>query len=167
MAGLHQHHDRREQRGHDDFEQRGNRETDDAAAVASASPVLDIDSAARRAPGAARIALRLLGIDALQVARSAPDLLPRLAGAGPSAPADLLAADALYLNAAARVRLGVRDGDVVELQSAAGWQRLRVAGSVAAGGAPLAVLDLATMKPTVAGGSSERDVLDFVKKFVK
>jgi putative ABC transport system permease protein len=94
-----------------------------------------------RASDDARVAVRVLGIDALQVARVAPALLPH-----PAAGATLTSAidPALaWLNPAARNRLGLRDGDVVELQSASGWQRWRIGGAVAAGGGPLVVLDIA------------------------
>ncbi|MBL0086479.1 MAG: ABC transporter permease [Ideonella sp.] len=133
--------------------------------VATASPVLELDSQARpvpdvqsertamarrqpldsqtslRQPGDPRVSVRLIGIDALQVARVAPALLPRPAsGASMTTAIDPALA---WLNPAARARLGLLDGDSLELQSAAGWQRLRVGGSVAAGGSPLVVLDLA------------------------
>ncbi len=118
------------------------------------------------APGRAnRSEVRIIGIDALQVARLAPGLMLVL----PSSPAastagtgtgtgtgtdtstssssnpltNLLDPSAAWLNPAARTRLGLREGDAIELQTPHGWQRLRVAGAVAAAGAPLVVLDIA------------------------
>ena len=122
-------------------------------AVALASPVLEIDSFARPAlaasaePAAAtpprRSALRVIGIDALAVATLAPDLLHRPAAGAEASRSGFLDPEVVFLNPAALAALGVAAGDWVELQSAAGWQRLRVAGSVAAAGPPLAVLDIA------------------------
>jgi putative ABC transport system permease protein len=112
--------------------------------VQQASPVLEIDTYARRADGT-RLPLRVLGLDALSVAPLAPDLLPR-AAATAAATEDRLAAldpDLVFLNAAARERLALRDGDTLQVQSGGRWIDLRVAGWVPAGGAPLAVLDLA------------------------
>ncbi|MBC7726279.1 MAG: ABC transporter permease, partial [Microbacteriaceae bacterium] len=130
--------------------------------VALASPVLEIDSLGQRdggnrgsdaersdsaGPHGPRVALRILGVDSLKVAGIAPGLLPR-----PAASATTTAAgrsrffdpDAAYLNAAALAALGLQVGDKVALQAAGGWQTLRVAGSVAAGGAALVVVDIAT-----------------------
>ncbi|KAB2874287.1 MAG: ABC transporter permease, partial [Burkholderiaceae bacterium] len=49
------------------------------AAVRVASPVVELDVAARDAAGGDARSLRVLGIDALQVAAVAPSLLPHLA----------------------------------------------------------------------------------------
>lgn len=108
--------------------------------VRLASPVLEIDTYARRADGS-RTAVRVLGLDALVVAPVAPALLPR-----PAAGEDrlvMLDPGRIFLNAAARERLGLRDGDTLQLQAGAGWTDWQVAGWVQAGGAPLAVVDLA------------------------
>ena len=51
-----------------------------APGVASASPVLELDTYARSAKGE-RIAVRVLGIDALSIVAVAPTLLPRPAPA--------------------------------------------------------------------------------------
>lgn len=110
--------------------------------VAVASPVLELDSHARLGPDAPRLPLRIVGIDALRVAAVAPALMPQ-APPGEGATA-LIAPDAVWLNAAARSRLQAEPGATLWLQSTSGWQPLRVAGTVAAGGAPLAVLDIAT-----------------------
>ena len=147
-------------------------------AVALVSPVLEIDTQAWAGPGPPadaaeltapvdpasaprRVALRLLGIDALKVATITPGLLPRPAPpAGPAAPATATATpvpgapsepgasalfdpDAAYLNPAAVAALGLAPGATLWLQAAAGWQPWRVSGTVAAGGTPLVVIDIA------------------------
>ncbi|MBL8359374.1 MAG: ABC transporter permease [Rubrivivax sp.] len=127
-------------------------------AVQLASPVLEIDTHARR-PGAAaaapasaglaslgagsadRTPLRLLGVDGLVVAALAPDLMPRPASSNDRY--GLFDERAVYLNAPARRQLGVTDGDEVLLRRGAQWIPLRVAGSVAAAGTPMAVMDIA------------------------
>ena len=114
-------------------------------AVALVSPVLDIDTQGRLGAAGPRVALRVTGVDALTVGQIAPALLPRpdrSAAAGASR-GSFLDQNAAYLNPAARKALGAKTGDSLQLQSASGWQTLRVAGSVAAGGAPLVVLDIA------------------------
>ncbi|MFI4929369.1 MAG: FtsX-like permease family protein [Burkholderiales bacterium] len=109
--------------------------------VRVASPVVELDVAARAAAGAEAVSLRVLGIDALQVAGVAPALLPRV-----DAAQDRLAVldpDAVFANAAALRRLDARVGDAIELRGPAGWQRLRIAGTLAVGGPALLVLDIA------------------------
>ena len=104
--------------------------------VASASPVLEINTQATDGAGA-RLPLRVVGVDAIVVATVSPDLLPR-----PDADADRLALFApatVFLNASARQRLG-RTG--VQLQTGLRLHPVLVAGSLASGGAPLAVMDL-------------------------
>lgn len=110
--------------------------------VALASPVLEVGTYALGIPAAGaapapRVWLRVVAVDALQVAAMAPDLLPqptpgteRLA---------MLAPDAVFLNASARAALA---GE--RLQLLYGLQRptLRVAGRVQASGSPLAVMDI-------------------------
>lgn len=113
--------------GEPDLSLRGQREGFDDAlfdrvaadvAVEVASPVLEVDSYARRDSGVGgeRIALRVFGVDGLVVAALAPDLLPRPADAGASF--TLFDPRALFLNAAARDKLGVKDGDSIAVQSA-------------------------------------------------
>lgn len=132
-------------------------------AVASASPVLEREvrgwragnagnAADSGAPGAASgtalrqagSALRLVGVDPLTIASVAPDLLPRpdpsLADGGRSG---FLSPDAAYPNPAALKTLGLRTGDTLVLQSPTGLQRLQVAGTVAAAGRALVVVDIA------------------------
>ncbi len=156
------------------------------SAVASASPVVEINTQGRRAradtsqpdsdadsgagkvaslaPPPLRVALRILGIDSLSVASTAPDLLPRPAE-GASAPAGksadgkgaggtgaggvgaggaaMLDPEAVFLNAAAFTALKVAPGDRLLLQAAGGWVTARVAGRVAASGRPVVVMDIA------------------------
>lgn len=111
-----------------------------SAGVALASPVLELDTYGRTA-GGDRIALHVLGIDALSIAAMAPTLLPRPAP-GESGLA-MLDPDAVFLNARARELLGAKDGDMLALRSGPAWRSLRVAGQVAAAGAPLVVMDIA------------------------
>ncbi len=109
-------------------------------AVQAASPVLEIDSYARQ-DAERRLPLRVLGIDALRIANLSPDLMPR-----PAADASrfaLLDPHSIFLNAAARSSLKITDGQILLVQSGSGWRTLVVAGSVAAGGGPLAVMDIA------------------------
>src|SRR5207245_1442363 len=107
--------------------------------VALASPVVEAETFASDA-GGRRVPIRVVGIDAFVVARLAPALLPRpRAGA-----ARLVAIDpgAVFLNAAAERRLG-SEATTLAVQTAQGRLDLRIAGSVAAGGPPLAVMDIA------------------------
>ncbi|WP_233258900.1 FtsX-like permease family protein [Rubrivivax albus] len=110
-----------------------------APGVRQASPVIAFETYARLADGT-RTPLQVLGVDALTLASLAPDLVPR-----PAEGEDRLAfidPSRVFLNAAARSRLAVADGDMLALQSGGRWQTLRVAGWVSAGGGPLAVMDL-------------------------
>ncbi len=104
--------------------------------VAVASPVLEVNTQALGA-GASRLALRVVGIDPIHVARIAPDLLPL-----PDASADRLAIFApntVFLNASARQALGSAG---FALQAGLRLQPVKVAGSLAGGGAALAVMDI-------------------------
>jgi putative ABC transport system permease protein len=111
-----------------------------APGVAAASPVVEVDGQAFDAAGA-RVPLKLVGVDALVVARLAPDLWPRPAEGGDDDA--FLAADAVFLNPAAQQRLRLAPGDTLTLQLGLDRRTLRVAGTVGAGGTPLAVLDVA------------------------
>ncbi|WP_397409255.1 FtsX-like permease family protein [Polaromonas sp.] len=104
--------------------------------VALASPVLEFSTYAV-APGGQRMALRVVGVDALVVAALAPALMP-VPAAGAERLA-LLAPGAVFLNAAARQSL---PGERLQLQSGLQLLDARVAGSVSAGGAALAVMDI-------------------------
>ena len=104
--------------------------------VAAASPVLELGTYALAA-GGNRVALRVVGVDALVVATLAPALMPL-----PAAGADRLALfspGTVFLNAAARQGL---PGERLRLQSGLQLLDVSVAGSVSAGGAPLAVMDI-------------------------
>jgi putative ABC transport system permease protein len=143
--------------GQPDFELRGQRGGFDESLyervarhpdIALASPVIEVETQAIMvdAPeGAKRVPLRVLGIDALVAAPMSPALWPELAKAksGNDKPDRLGLFDplAVSLNASARLRLGVVDS--VRLLTSAGSTTLRVHGSVAAGGPPLAVMDIA------------------------
>ncbi len=108
--------------------------------VQAVSPVLSADSYAAAADGR-RVAVRVLGIDALRVAALAPQLMPQpAAGQGRLA---VLDPGLVFANAAARAQLGLHDGQDLRLQSGPQWLSLRLAGHVAAGGGPLLVMDVA------------------------
>jgi putative ABC transport system permease protein len=107
--------------------------------VAVASPVVEADTFTFDAAGR-RVPIRVVGIDAFVVARIAPAMLPRpRAGSDRFAPIDPGAA---FLNAAAERRLG-SNATTLALQTPQGRVALRVAGSVAAAGPPLAAMDIA------------------------
>ncbi len=110
------------------------------ADVVVAVPVVEIDSYALDAQSQ-RVPLRLLGVDALQVAAVAPALLPR--PAANEARTALVDPDALFLNPTAMRRLGAAEGQTLRVQHGATTIALRVAGRVAADGTALAVLDIA------------------------
>ncbi len=127
-----------------------------APGVAVASPVVEAETFAFDGAGA-RVPIRLVGIDALVVAQVAPALLPR-----PRAGAvrfSVLDPDSVFLNAAAERRLGGAT-TTIALQTAGGRRTLRIAGTVAAGGPPLAVVDIAGAQVALgsAGKLSRIDV---------
>jgi len=106
------------------------------AQVALASPVLEASTQAVT-PTGKRLPLRVVGVDALVVATIAPALMPRI-----GADADrlaLFAPQAVFLNASARALLSASS---FSLQTGLTLKEVEVAGSVGAGGAPLAVMDL-------------------------
>ena len=103
--------------------------------VAVASPVLELASYAVN-PEGKRSPLRLIGLDALVVAQLAPALMPL-----PMKDADrfaLFAPGSVFLNAAARQALPT----TFRIQSGLQLLDVKVAGSVNAGGAALAVMDM-------------------------
>ena len=104
--------------------------------VSVTSPVLELSTHAQAA-GGTRQSLRVLGVDALLLARLAPELLPRPADADDRFA--FFAPATVFLNAAAQNALGAGS---LQLQSGLNMLAVRVAGSVAAGGGPLAVMDL-------------------------
>ena len=111
--------------------------------VAVASPVLELATYALTADGT-RVPLRVVGVDALVVAAVAPALMPV-----PQAGADrlaMLAPATVFLNPAARQALQTGAGALpatLQLQSGLALHTVQVAGTVSAGGAPLAVMDIA------------------------
>ena len=138
--------------GQPDFEIRGQRGGFDEALyervaahpqVGWASPVIEVDTYAFDSQGQ-RVALRLLGIDALVAAPLSPALVPRLAERVDRLA--LLDPGTVFLNAQARQRLG--GGSTVRLQTPGGSAERRVQGSVPASGPPLAVMDIAGAQET-------------------
>jgi putative ABC transport system permease protein len=133
--------------GEPDFELRGQRAGFDETLyervarhpqVAIASPVVEIDTYGFDTAGQ-RVALKVLGLDALVVAGIAPALMPR-----PDAGAERMAMldpGAVFLNAAAQQRLA--SAASVRVQTNSGTVTLKAAGSVIANGPPLAVIDIA------------------------
>ena len=106
--------------------------------VLLASPVLELGTMAAAGTDSPRTPLRVLGVDALVVAQIAPALMPR-----PAAGADRLALFApgtIFLIPAAQAALGA--GTTLQLQNGLRMQSVTVGGTVAAGGAPLAVMDI-------------------------
>ena len=107
--------------------------------VAMASPVLEITSYGLDDPSDStrRQALRIIGVDALAVASVAPALMPvPFKGAERLA---LFLPGAVFLNPAARQ---VFARNQLQLQDGLQLRRVTVAGSVNAGGGPLAVMDI-------------------------
>ena len=121
------------------------------AAVEIASPVLEIDTLLER-PDGRRVAVRVIGLDVLRAAPLAPELLPRAADPeskdrdGDREGQRRFSAfdpDAAFVNAAALAALGGRPPERIALQSGPATVSLRHAGSVAVGGTPVVVMDLA------------------------
>ena len=115
-------------------------------AVAVASPVLELATYALDA-GGQRVALRIVGVDALVVARVAPALMP-LPARETRGRFDLFAPDAVFLNAAAARALGLEPGTParLQLQQALQLYPVQVAGRVSASGSPLAVMDIGAVQ---------------------
>jgi putative ABC transport system permease protein len=109
--------------------------------VAAASPVLDLDSYALDAQGQRR-ALKVLGVDALTLGAVAPELLPRWAENEPPR-GGFFDPNSVFLNPAALQLLQVAAGQTLNVQAGLELQALTLGGTVAAGGAPLAVMDIA------------------------
>ncbi len=106
--------------------------------VALASPVLEVDTAALTEGHPTPLPLRVIGVDALALPTIAPGLMPAPAkGAGRFA---LFAPNQVFLNPAARKALGAATG--LQLKDGSSLHRVQVAGTVAAGGAALAVMDI-------------------------
>ena len=109
-------------------------------AVQWASPLLEVDTYGR-APDGKRVPVRVLGLDALRAAPLAPMLMPQAASGEDRLV--FLDPEVAFPNAAARDALQPQPGQPLQLQAGPGYTALRVAGSVAGGGMPLVVMDLA------------------------
>lgn len=129
--------------------------------VALASPWLELTAQASAAVSAgaaqpgARVALRVAGVDALVLPAMAPSLMPRAFDAADRLA--MLAPGQVFLNAAALQALrlaGDGSGPLADLRLQYGLQALtvQVAGTVAAGGAPLAVMDIAAAQDLFGRG---------------
>lgn len=112
-------------------------------------PGSSADPQTRSTQGAAQgVSLRVLGSDALKLAPVAPALMPRLFEDGDRL--DLFAPDAVFLNAAALQALRLSPEQAVNAPIR--WllngqaQQLRIAGTVAASGVPVAVMDIAALQ---------------------
>ncbi|MBE7940740.1 MULTISPECIES: FtsX-like permease family protein [Ramlibacter] len=128
--------------------------------VALASPVLELNTFVRT-PGGERKPLRVLGIDALVAPAVTPELLPR-----PAPGSDrfaLFAPARLFLNAAAAAALGLDTAPqaqggsaaaTLQLQDGLRWVTAQVAGRVAAGGTPLAVMDIGAAQDLFGRGGA-------------
>ena len=122
--------------------------------VAHASPLLEISTYAVSSQGQ-RQPLRIWGVDALVVAQVSPALMPRpmpqpvpqplatpVAADARDARFSIFAPDALFLNASAEALLSPGRAGTLAVQTDLRLQTLRRAGTVAAPGAALAVMDL-------------------------
>lgn len=112
--------------------------------VTLASPVVELQGLALVVDS--QVPMRVIGIDALVLPTIAPALMPQ-----PATGTDrfaLFAPGQVFLNAAARSALKLPAQapagapETVQLRSGDAWQKLAVAGHVAAGGTALAVMDI-------------------------
>ncbi|MBS0391279.1 MAG: FtsX-like permease family protein [Proteobacteria bacterium] len=112
--------------------------------VQLASPWLELPVRATSDAAHASVALRVLGADALLLPAMAPALAPRVFDG--SDRLAMLAPATVFLNPAAQQALGLGAIDAhtppLTLQSGLATHSVRVAGTVAAGGPPLAVMDI-------------------------
>jgi len=135
--------------GEPDLTLRGPREGFDEAlfdriatdpSVALASPVLEVDTYGQAGDGK-RVALRVLGLDLLRAAPLAPALMPR-----PAEGEDRLVfldPEAAFPSTNVRSLIGAKEGGTLKLQAGSAWLPFRVAGTTAAAGTPLVVMDIA------------------------
>jgi len=108
--------------------------------VAVASPIVEIETAVLD-PQGRRIALRVLGVDALVAGTLAPALLPRVAtGQGRYAVIDPAT---IFLNPQAQQRLGATGKTTLQTKTPRGPVDWRIGGGITAPGPPLAVVDIA------------------------
>ncbi|RZL00660.1 MAG: ABC transporter permease [Rubrivivax sp.] len=108
--------------------------------VALASPVVEVTTLALGRDGR-RQALKIVGLDPLVAAPLAPALIPHLARGEDRLM--LFATSAISLNAQARQKLAVAEGDTLQVQVGLALKTLRVVGTVAAGGEARGVMDIA------------------------
>lgn len=112
--------------------------------VAAIGAVLELETHARADAAATRWPVRVIGVDALQVAAVAPSLWPQTEGAGDGSRWPFLSPRGAWLNTTASARLGASTtARSLQLQSATGWHTLDVLGRIAAAGPPVIVLDIA------------------------
>ncbi len=109
-------------------------------AVALASPVLELATYALNAQGK-KISVRVVGVDALTVAQISPALMPR--PKQDAARFALFAPRQAFMNNAARLALGDAQLRIVQGNRV---ENLDFAGSVAAPGTPIIVMDLGAMQ---------------------
>ena len=120
--------------------------------VAHASPVLEINTYAVTPKGDPS-ALTVVGVDALAVGYVAPGLMPiptRTPDTTGEVTADrfaIFAPDTVFLNAAAQALLPAsQTSSPLQVQSGLALLNVKVAGTVGAGGKPLAVMDIAAVQ---------------------
>ncbi len=138
----------------------------DDPAVTHAVGVVEVDAYARRSdaadradrPGGQRVAVRVIGIDALSAGALLPSLVPRPARSDDALV--LLDPSRVFVNPAARDALGVRDGETIALQSGARWLPFEVSGDVAVAGAPLVVIDIAAAQARFVGQADRLSRID-------
>lgn len=115
--------------------------------VAVASPVIDVHTRAWQAGDGTKDkpqALHVVGLDPLVAAPLTPTLLPQLdATQAQRDRLTLFAPDTISLNATARRLLHAKPGDVIQVQAGLRRLKLRVVGTVMAGGEALGVMDIA------------------------
>lgn len=127
-------------------------------AVQTASPRIDTEAWVER-PGAARLAVKVRGVDALSIWAVAPELLPQPSAAGTMASLD---PGSVFVNATLAQALGPQ-AQQLGLVTAQGRRVFRIAGRVAAGGGPLVVLDIAAAQaftPQPADGTVQLSRID-------
>jgi len=135
-----------------------------------ASPVIEISSyalvpasdAGGKQAARDKLPIRVIGLDALQAAGITPELLPLPENS--EGRLEVFSPDAVFLNSAARAALVPASASHatsgVRIQQGMQWLALRYAGRVAAGGAPLAVMDIAAAQSAfgMAGQLSRIDL---------
>lgn len=115
--------------------------------VAVTSPIIDVHTQAWQAGDGNQDkpqALHIIGLDPLVAAALTPTLLPQLdATQAQQDRLTLFAPDTISLNATARRLLHAKPGDLIQVQAGLRRLRLRVVGTVMAGGEALGVMDIA------------------------